>query len=222
MKDFLKRPKEEDSQEWIVIWGDMFSVLLTFFILLFGVSQMDQAKYTEIMTSISDAFKGSNVEELGVLDNENDIMDIEILSQKIKESIAEMNLTDELDISIDNRGAVLYAPGETFFASGEAEISKRGKAFLKKISTFLRKVPYRISVEGHTDDVPIHSEKFASNWELSSARASSVVRYFIEEENINPSRLSASGYSKYRPLFPQVPANRAKNRRVEIIVLRAK
>jgi chemotaxis protein MotB len=221
MKDFLKRPQEGDSQEWTVMWGDMLSVLLTFFILLFGVSQMDQGKYSEIMTSIGEAFQGSNVEELGVLDNENDLIDIEIISQKIKETIAEMNLSDELDISIDGRGAVLYAPGEAFFASGESKISKRGKTFLSKISTFLRKVPYKISVEGHTDDVPVNSAKFSSNWELSSSRASSVVSYFIEEENINPMRLSASGYSKYKPLFPQVPANRAKNRRVEIIVLRA-
>ena len=68
MKDFLKRPEEGDAQEWVVMWGDMLSVLLTFFILLFGVSQMDQAKYTEIMTSIGDAFKGSHAEEVGVLE----------------------------------------------------------------------------------------------------------------------------------------------------------
>jgi chemotaxis protein MotB len=221
MKDFLKRTEEDNSEGWLVLWGDMLSVLLTFFILLFGVAQMDQGKYAEIMSAIGDSFRGSNEEDLGVLDNENDLIDLEILVKKMKEAIAELNLTDALDITIDSRGAVLYAPGEVFFISGEAEINDLGKTFLGKISSLIKRVPYMVRVEGHTDDVPIKTLKFPSNWELSSARASSVVRYFIEEANISPERFSASGFSKYRPLFPQVPANRSRNRRVEIIILRA-
>ncbi|MBI3600596.1 MAG: OmpA family protein [Nitrospinae bacterium] len=93
------------------------------------------------------------------------------------------------------------------------------KYFLESVNEIVKDVPYKILVEGHTDDVPIKTERFPSNWELSSSRASSVVKYFIEK-GIAPQRLSAVGYAEFKPRFPKTPENRPKNRRVEIIILR--
>ncbi|HUU49995.1 MAG TPA: OmpA family protein [Nitrospinota bacterium] len=232
MRPFLiKSNRDDEGATWIVIWGDMLAVILTFFILLVGISEIDTAKYSEIATELSDSLGGSLEGELGshgkdselaTLGIKTDLIDLNTLAKKIKEAIAEQNLEEALDITIDHRGAVLSAPGETFFKSGEADILGKGVLFLRKLSALLKTVPYNILVEGHTDDVPINTPRYPSNWELSTGRASSVVRFFIEEENIPPQRLSAAGYAEYKPRFPQIPENRAKNRRVEIIILRKK
>jgi chemotaxis protein MotB len=232
MRPFLtKSNRDDEGPTWIVIWGDMLAVILTFFILLVGISEIDTVKYSEIATELSDSLGGSLGGELGshgkdselaTLGIKTDLIDLNTLAKKIKEAIAEQNLEEALDITIDHRGAVLSAPGETFFKSGEADILEEGVLFLRKLSALLKTVPYNILVEGHTDDVPINTPRYPSNWELSTGRASSVVRFFIEEENIPPQRLSAAGYAEYKPRFPQIPENRAKNRRVEIIILRKK
>ena len=226
-----KSNSDNEAPAWIVIWGDMLAVILTFFILLFGISEIDSVKYAEIATELSDSLGGSFEGELGSRGKESelaslgikdDLIDLNTLAKKIKEAIAEQNLEEALDITIDHRGVVLSAPGEVFFRSGEAEILEEGGLFLRKLSSLLKMVPYNILIEGHTDDVPINTPKYPSNWELSTGRAASVIRFFIEEENISPQRLSAAGYAEYKPRFPQIPENRAKNRRVEIIILREK
>lgn len=223
MKAYFKKKEEEQTEGWIIIWGDMLSVVLTFFILLFGVSQVDTGKYSEITASLMDSFGGSDMEQ-GIQTSglNKDLVDMNILVKKIKDAIAEQNLEDGLEISLDHRGAVLHAPGEVFFKSGEAEILDQGKVFLTKLSGLLKQVPYKILVEGHSDDVPINTPRFPSNWELSTGRASSVVRFLIEEAEIPPERLAAAGYSKYKPRFAPTPENRSRNRRVEIIMLREK
>lgn len=109
--------------------------------------------------------------------------------------------------------------GDLFFDTGQAELSNSAKESLKKITDVIRKTPYMINVVGHTDNIPMHSERFSTNWELSVARASRVARFLIEELGMDPNQFVVSGYGSYRPLKPNSDTrSRAANRRVEIII----
>ena len=109
--------------------------------------------------------------------------------------------------------------GDLLFNIGESELSVNARESLQKVTAVIRLTPYMINVVGHTDNIPMHSSKFKSNWELSVARASTVARYLIEEIGMDPNQFVVSGYSAYRPVEPNTTVeNRAKNRRVEIII----
>jgi len=123
-----------------------------------------------------------------------------------------------IDIVPDKTMRIILT-GDLLFAVGESDLSENAKASLQQIVEVVRHTPYMINVVGHTDNLPMRSNRFKSNWELSVARASSVARFFIDEMDMNPNQFVVSGYSSYRPIVPNTTAeNRAKNRRVEIII----
>ncbi len=109
--------------------------------------------------------------------------------------------------------------GDLLFALGESELSEDARLLLQKVVGVLRHTPYMINIVGHTDNLPMHSDRFTSNWELSVARASTVARFLIKDIGMNPDQFVVSGYASYRPIVPNTTAeNRARNRRVEIII----
>jgi chemotaxis protein MotB len=121
----------------------------------------------------------------------------------------------------DERGVVIQLTDKTLFDSGSAVIREDAKPILSRVATLLKSIPNQIRIEGHTDNRPIRTARYPSNWELSVARATNVLRYLEEVHGISPGRLSASGYGEWRPLRPNTTeGNRALNRRVDIIVLR--
>jgi chemotaxis protein MotB len=123
-----------------------------------------------------------------------------------------------IDIVPDQTVRIILT-SDLLFALGESELSDDARSSLEKIAAAIRLTPYMINVVGHTDNVPMRSNRFRSNWELSVARASSVARYLVEDMAMDPSQFVVSGYSSYRPIAPNTTAaNRAKNRRVEIII----
>ncbi|WP_028783480.1 flagellar motor protein MotS [Thalassobacillus devorans] len=129
-------------------------------------------------------------------------------------------LNDVISASRTDRGVVLVLQEQLLFDSGEAEVLESGKPFLGKIGTLLKNIPNDISVEGHTDDRPISTFRYPSNWELSGARASSVIRYIAGESNLNRGRFTAVAFGDTHPAVPNdSPENWGKNRRVEIVIL---
>lgn len=130
--------------------------------------------------------------------------------------------TGALELRTDARGLVLSLPEAGSFPTGRADLSRDAERVLLDLAHVLRDAPGAIRVEGHTDDVPMHTPGFGSNWELSTARATRVVQLLIERGGIVPSRLSAAGYAEFRPVHANdSPAARARNRRVDIVVLNA-
>jgi chemotaxis protein MotB len=128
---------------------------------------------------------------------------------------------DEMSVSMSNRGLVITFVAEVLFDSGKAQLRNSALSSLDKVSGILKdEVPNnRIAVEGHTDNVPITKSKWASNWELSSHRALSVVEYLVSQ-GLNPDKLSATGYGEFQPVESNDTASgRKKNRRVEIIIM---
>jgi len=127
-----------------------------------------------------------------------------------------------LELIRDSRGLVVSMPDDAAFSTGSAEATVEARKLIGTVGETLRSVPNRIRIEGHTDNRPIRTAKYDSNWELSTARASAVVAFLINEAGIDASRLSAAGYGEFHPLNPNdSDAHRARNRRVDLVILEA-
>lgn len=149
--------------------------------------------------------------------NGDAMQEIFTLSQKNLEDF-DLEKFAAIDLVPDKTVRIVLT-GDLFFETGQAELSSSARESLKKITDVIRNTPYIINIVGHTDNIPMRSGRYASNWELSVARASSVARFLIEDLDMNPNQFVVSGYASYRPLKPNTNTeNRAANRRVEIII----
>jgi len=139
---------------------------------------------------------------------------------RIRSTISKYNLTQYASVDLlSNTMIRVVLTSDLFFSKATAEITPKSAVILQKIGAAIKIAPFMIDVVGHTDDHPLHSDHFPSNWEFSVARASSVARFFINETEMNPNQFVVSGFSSYRPLYPNTSAqNRAANRRVDIII----
>jgi len=222
------------SPAWMATYGDLITQILIFFVLLFSFSNVDRDKFTAAMLSL----QGS----LGIIDGgmtlqEGDLMEqgeigeimisvqeqreFELLHERVEEIISEDDLNG-IQVNLDERGLVIRFVEGVLFDSGKADIKNEARAILDKIAPLLIDTHRHIRIEGHTDNLPINTREFPSNWELSTARAVNVVKYFIEKHNFSPYILSAAGYGEYRPIAPNdSDKNRALNRRVDIIILKS-
>lgn len=217
------------APEWMVTYGDMVTLLLCFFILLYSYSVIDIQKFQQIISSIQVSFLGqtgimdSSVDpsrgELVELALDHKYDDVLVTYQAIKDYLKEEGLAEMIQIRIEERGIVLEIQDRILFDSGKAEIRPEAETMLVKVAGILKTVENQIIVEGHTDNVPINTQRYPSNWELSADRAVRVVRFLSERQGIPPRRFLATGYGEYHPIDTnQSAAGRAKNRRVNIVI----
>lgn len=238
--------EHENEERWLLTYADMITLLMVLFIVLFSIGQTDLAKFEELKAGLSESFggRGESVIEggVGVLEGAPAALDqesaLEILeaqeaaqeaseaqlretAEQVQEALAGKGLGDRVTYRLEDRGLVLQiVTDEVLFDLGKAELKPEGRAVLDGLADALRDVPNSMAVEGHTDNKPITGFPFASNWELSSYRATTVLRYLVEQKGLDRTRISAGGYGEERPIAPNdTPANQAKNRRVEIVVL---
>ncbi len=151
-----------------------------------------------------------------------EIRELELAKESLESRFKKEIDNRDVNLSLEEKGLVLRFVAEVFFDSGKAELRPKAYAMLDKVGAFLEKdVPDRkISIEGHTDNVPIKYSPWKSNWELSAARALSVLHYFTDKKDLNSNRVQATGYGEYKSIAPNdTKENRQKNRRVEIVVL---
>jgi len=211
---------------WMVTYGDMMSLLLTFFVLLVSFSTIQEAKFYEAIKSLQGA--------LGVLKSPPTAVEMkkvvvpelvkrersEILYEfrKLEQTLLEDGLDANVDLRLTGDGIQVKIEDSFLFSSGRAELRQGSHPVLEKLSAFLGKFHQSVEVTGHTDSVPISTIRFPSNWELSSARAIAVARFF-QDRNVDPHRMSAVGYGEFRPLADNdTVEGRASNRRVEIFL----
>jgi chemotaxis protein MotB len=226
-----------DSAGWLTTFNDLVTLLMVFFVLLFTMGSIDNhllMKFQMALQSglgilgsgsrVSVAVQQSQVpitqkEQLSQAKNEAAPETESVAAERINEMLGEFSSLPGVNVRFSKEGTHFSFEDALFFNFGRADINASGFTFLNKLTALLHKVPHAVRVEGHTDNVPIHTRRFPSNWELSVARAVSVVKYFVDIGKINPQRLSAVGYGESRPLVPNSsPANRARNRRVEIVL----
>lgn len=210
----MRRPKnlahKEDLGRWLLTYADLITLLLCFFIMMYTLSQADAERFRSLSRELRQIFSERPASGEG----------LRRLEERIKGYIKAKGLEGWVKAEREERGLVIRIMTTSFFEEGSADLTQDMKAVLDELAPMLKELPNFIQVEGHTDNKPIRNERFRSNWELSVARATEVVRYLIERHRIPPERIAAIGYGQYRPIAPNdSELGRAKNRRVEIVIL---
>jgi len=200
----------EDSQPWLGTFADMMTLLMTFFVLLFAMSTLDPVKMEQFAQSIGEQ-EGSRPKTKKV--------SLSQINMEVKKLVKSQELQDQVKVRMDARGVTLEIASDLAFNVGSADLSPAIKDFMPKLVETMKVATYSIAVEGHTDDVPIRSGQYPSNWELSAARASAVIR-FLTGQGVPSDKFQAIGFADTRPKVENDSSeNRAKNRRVDITFL---
>lgn len=247
-----KCPEEKaGSPAWMATYGDLVTLLMCFFVLLFAFSNIDAQKFQAVMQSfqgssgilsggkalseapfVFDAMPEDQTSSMQVIDEkkpdseiqkEKELqMELKELKEQIEEFVHEENMEYDIDVVQDSSSVIIRLKDNAVFDSGSAKI----KAGSMKVLDFIVEVisadnlKYsEVIVEGHTDNFPINTSEFPTNWELASSRATNVLRYFVEIKGLDPFRISSAGYGEFRPIATNATdAGRAMNRRVDIII----
>lgn len=232
-----KRQSRTSHDRWLVSYADFVTLLFAFFVVLFATGQSDRQKKVELAASIQSAFTqmgifpphvdlphvnahvGGDAPSL-VWQTSTGVDSIATVEERIQQAAQPEITRGIIGIHESANGLVISLQEAGFFDSGVADIRPSAVPVLNRIAAVLPETALR--VEGHTDDVPIHTAQFASNWELSSSRASSIARLLLLHENVRAEQMSVAGYAEYHPAASNAtPEGRARNRRVDIVVLRA-
>ena len=233
MRRLQVRHRPHVSRErWLVSYADFITLLFAFFATMYAISSVDAQKLTTVAHALQVAFDDSShgrklasgqglLPENGVLVSGQTEKSTADVQSKVSRELAEELATHRLELIVDRRGVTLSIPEAGTFAIGRDELSETAQALVGRVASTLGGFGNSVRVEGHTDDVPIHNLRFASNWDLSAARASRVVEFLIAQ-GLNPDRLSATGFAEFHPRVPNSsPENRASNRRIDLVILNA-
>ncbi len=225
---------------WVITFADMVTLLMVFFILLFAIGTVEQEKWRQIKVSLREALGADAIEEQGtrqgldVIQTQVDEQtvhavdevgamvnrEMEDIISEVEEFVFKNKLSGEVRVSSDERGAVITISDVVLFPSGSAEMTPKGRATLRQVFDVLKQFNYNIKVEGHTDNTPIHTLRYPSNWELSAFRAAEVAHMLIDD-GYPPERLSVEGFAEFRPIVPNTSLeNRSRNRRIEVVYQR--
>jgi chemotaxis protein MotB len=242
-----KAPVHDNSERWLLSYSDFITLLFAFFVVMFASSQTDKSKAQAVSDSVKEALEkggvqaavheilGGTVDEKGKGNAQmkgpggSEPKNATVQSQ-VAELLPSLNyLTAELDqeikagkieVHLDPRGLVVSLKQAAYFPSGGDTIAPDTAGSIEKIATAIRGLPNQVRLEGHTDSVPIHTERFRSNWELSAARSITILELFSTKYGIPHERLAIAGYADTVPIAPNdTEEHRARNRRVDIVIL---
>lgn len=246
-----RKPDEPKAgaPEWMTTYGDLVTLLLCFFVLLYAMSNVDQAKFAALAASFAGNPKtimesgaaegimdslGNGIIEMPDISRETEQeradeakrnreaqKELQNMASDFKTYLAENNLQDKVEIELTDRYIKLNLPEDVLFDSASAELKPKALPILDIISDALTEYPGSdVNVEGHADNRPIHTIQYKNNWYLSSARATEVTIYLVDKKGIDPDRIVPVGYGEYKPVASNdTPEGRAKNRRVEIVII---
>ncbi|MCS7459923.1 OmpA family protein [Paenibacillus doosanensis] len=246
-----KHADHENHERWLITYADLITLLLIFFVIMYAMSKIDNEKYQVLASALSFEFKKAETvmpQGQGVLgqvstakardgekteDDEKDKKEkeererekqLEDLLAKVQMYIEEQNLQAQVSAADTPRGVAVTLKDLFLFDLGKAELKKEAYPVLNQLATLFPTLNATISIEGHTDNLPLATGSlYKDNWGLSNERSLSVLRYFVYNEGMDPKKFISTGYADTRPVADNdTPENRSKNRRVEIVVLRDK
>lgn len=211
-----RRPNFEDSSSsWLITYSDAITLLLAFFVMILSVSDLNQGKIEALQEGLSEMMTG-----------EAPLTPFTDIKNGLESLIENNNLQDQIAVTLDTKGVKIEFANVALYASGSADIKADAITTLEQVTQVIRETSHEthmVEVEGHTDDLPINTEKFPSNWELSSVRAINVVKYLLTQ-GIEKERLKAAGYADSRPkenkLNLPLAQQREDNRRIVIFIKR--
>jgi chemotaxis protein MotB len=216
-----------NNERWLLTYADLITLLLALFIILFSISTISKVKFRALAHEMSGGFSATDADNRPPPEKNaaRDTQSLNALAAALRAYIQGQHLTKNVDIHIEKRGVVVSLRTDSaMFKSGSAVLEPQAGTLIHAIAGFLRTPAQRLrmlKIEGNTDDVPIATPLYPSNWELSTSRAVAVTRHLSEHDGISPQRLAAIGFSEWHPFVPNTSdANRLLNRRVDIVVLR--
>jgi len=217
-----KRISEPDNADrWVIPYADFITLLLAFFTTLYAISHVDAVKLDRFAGSMKSALKtpAALASKSAIIEGIKPVNYADAkLEKDIRSEFEKSGIIDGVTISRDERGVHISLGDSVLFDLGSAEVKTDAQPLLATIAGIIRQTQNTVAIEGHTDNTPIRNSRYPSNWELSTARATSILISLLRDYHFNPERFSASGYGEHRPVAPNAtPDGRAKNRRVDII-----
>jgi chemotaxis protein MotB len=229
MKRRRRTSDHVNTERWLISYADFITLLFAFFVTMYAISTIDQRKLQKAVAAFQVAFADSRQTAADLASQPSAAATAAaaaagdgLLAEIETRLMARLHQIGEsrVEVTRDQRGLVVSVREARNFPIGSAELNPEAVRLFHEIGTSLAGIPNHVRVEGHTDDVPIHTVRYASNWELSTARATTVVAYFVQGVGLEPDRLSAAGYAEFHPRAENDSAeHRAENRRVDIVVL---
>ena len=213
---------------WLLTYADMITLLLALFIILFAISNISSVKFARLVKAVSGGFNSTDAINnppnggiVGGLHGRTDAANLAAIKARLDKYIAQKHLQAKVETRLGDRGLVItLLSDQAYYDSGSADLRPETKQLLDVIAGQLGTVRNEVRVEGSTDDVPIATYAYPTNWELSAARSTGVTRYLVEHAKIVPTRISFAGYGQYHPRFRNdSAAHRQQNRRVDIVIL---
>lgn len=214
-----------NHERWLLTYADLITLLLAFFIVMYSMSRLDVDKFGRMADAFNGVLRGdqtvlqpagAEAQEMAPLD----LGELTALGKQIRDKVVTEQLQDKIETLQDERGLVIRVLESAAYDPGSADLKPQMYPILRAFGEELQTMDNHLRVEGHTDNRPIHTPRFPSNWELSTCRATVVVRYLVEELKLDPTRVSALGYGEFRPIATNDdPKGRARNRRIDLIVL---
>jgi len=242
-------PEEEEEEHecpegaplWMVTFADLVTLLMVFFILLFAMGTIEEDKWKQMKASLRDALGQEDIPEAGIREGldiiKEQILDektihavdevgamvakeVEEIASEVEEFVFKNKLAGKVDVSADERGAVITLSDTVMFPPGKSRMTYTGDEIIKQAFDILKQFSYQVKIEGHTDNIDIKTKQYPSNWELSAARAAEVARKLVRA-GFDPAKLSIEAFAQYRPKVPNDSRQgRATNRRIEIVYQR--
>lgn len=219
-------PPDDDGERdrYLITYADLITLLLGLFIILYAISSIDLKKYDTYTAALGSVF-GKNNEftdykdsNLGITEKFNGM---KTWKQNVNDLIEFNGLADGVQLIETDKGLTLRIMDKILFNSGEAVLNDNAKIVLHQIGQVLSELPNEIRIEGHSDNIPISTSLFPSNWHLSLARATNTAYFLLNEDGITPDKISIAGFADYEPITTnESEAGRAKNRRVDIVILK--
>ena len=226
--------EEHPDERWVISYADLVTLLFGFFIILYATADANEVKMEALSRGLAEAFnvgvtegdgEGSFFEGgSGIIPERNDAgsldFDLERIRQLIEERSLEAGVQGQILVSRDEDRITIRLADNLVFPSASADIREQARPLLAIVAAAVNQTDNEIRVEGHTDNIPLATAKYPSNWELSSARATAVLRLLTEELGVDPARAFAAGYGEFRPVASNLtPEGRALNRRADIVLL---
>lgn len=226
--------EEHIDETWLIPYADMLTLLLALFIVMFAMSKINNEKMEKFSEQFNIIFAGGSgvMEKDGtslipmddipvpkLTEQEQDKMNT--IKENLEEEIKKSGYSDKVNVTLNGEGLQISIQDIVLFDSGKADVIESVHPMLNHISDLLKSLDNNIKVVGHTDNVPIKTPQFRSNWDLSAMRAINVMNFLIDNGGLVPERFSFQGYGQYSPKYDNATdEGKAKNRRVEIILIR--
>jgi chemotaxis protein MotB len=223
-----------NHEAWAIPYGDLVTLLLAFFVVMYSISSVNEGKYRVVSDSLNAAFHGTPTGPMPIqigepatttvaapivqLPSDIRLMALRQLAQDAENALSPLIMQGLVDVERGNGFVEIAIRSDVLFSSGAARLADEALPAIRMLGEALRGFPNNIRVEGHTDNMPLAGGAYPSNWELSAARAASVVHLLIES-GVDPHRLSVAAYGEYRPVLPNAtPDGRNANRRVVLFI----